>query len=149
MGGVLSGKDCAQEAADRLNVSTHFQWTADDYGKYERITVVADTIADYKNELAAITADMREIDRLAVEGRRKTCTSISYFAQIKDIAAKYRAEPEPVDPFILEARELTKDFFNEDRHLDLMAGKFDHHTLIQRNLKALRRGAELAQGGAA
>lgn len=141
----MTGKDFAQEAADRLNAAAPKMgfkkvWDAEDYGTYPEPTALADTLAEQaqdRAELAAIKADMADVhiklsasyglDRLPYDTREM-------ISEAHDIAAKYRAE---IDPLVEAFNVLgwDRNSKNGDRVERLRA-------------ELAKRGIELAQGGA-
>ena len=59
--------------------------------------------------------------------------------------ARYIAEHEepPVDPLLIEAREIAAGFKHYEPE-DVLAGQLDHSVALQMTLAALKRGMELA-----
>lgn len=100
----MNGKDFAQDAADRLNATAHRlgftadDWQARDYGEQPAITTIADALA----ELAERDAALAEIGRIAnsnIDPWQEACE------QIANIAAKHRAQP---DPLVEAFREIQR-----------------------------------------
>ena len=144
----MNGEDFAQDAADRLNVAAppmgyEAVWEANDYSKFPEPKALADALAELAQrdaELAAIKADMAEIDRLL---------GMYQGVQAQAIAAKRRPAPDPLVEALRVAHEATEgpspdwDFAPEATRIRTELAKHDAMLLTSNELIELLRAIGL------
>ena len=88
----------------------------------------------------------RELVEEVVPGNRLFGVALDQ-AALKAFAAYIREhETEPVDPDLIEAREIVADKSNDDCTDIILSGRWDGYTIVIAALAALKRGRELERG---